>query len=105
MSLTYAQTATFTYMAIAQLFHILNVRRLSGFGLDKTFFQNKLLLAAMAFSVVLQLLVVYVPFLNNVFGTEPLTLATWGIILAIVLVVTIIVYLVKKLAGLKDPEA
>ncbi|MEC1386175.1 cation-translocating P-type ATPase [Aerococcus viridans] len=105
MSLTYAQTATFTYMAVAQLFHILNVRRLSGFGLDKTFFQNKLLLAAMAFSVVLQLLVVYVPFLNNVFGTEPLTLATWGIILAIVLVVTIIVYLVKKLAGLKDPEA
>lgn len=105
MSLAYAQTATFTYMAIAQLFHILNVRRLSGFGLDKTFFQNKLLLAAMAFSVVLQLLVVYVPFLNNVFGTEPLTLATWGIILAIVLVVTIIVYLVKKLAGLKDPEA
>ncbi|MGH2067058.1 cation transporting ATPase C-terminal domain-containing protein, partial [Aerococcus sp. L_4] len=63
------------------------------------------LLAAMAFSVVLQLLVVYVPFLNNVFGTEPLTLATWGIILAIVIVVTIIVYVVKKLAGLKDPEA
>ncbi|MFJ8451165.1 cation-translocating P-type ATPase [Aerococcus viridans] len=105
VSLTYAQTATFTYMAIAQLFHILNVRRLSGFGLDKTFFQNKLLLAAMAFSVVLQLLVVYVPFLNNVFGTEPLTLTTWGIILAIVLVITGLVYVVKKLAGLKDPEA
>ena len=50
-------------------------------------------------------MVVYVPFLNIVFGTEPLTLATWGIILAIVLVVTIIVYLVKKLAGLKNPEA
>lgn len=49
--------------------------------------------------------VVHVPFLNNVFGTEPLTLATWCIILAIVLVVTIIVYVVKKLAGLKDPEA
>lgn len=105
MSLIYAQTATFTYMAVAQLFHILNVRRLNGFGLDKTFFQNKLLLAAIAFSVVLQLMVVYVPFLNNVFGTEPLTLATWGIILAIVLIVTIIVYLMKKLAGLKDPEA
>lgn len=105
MSLTYAQTATFTYMAVAQLFHILNVRRLNGFGLDKTFFQNKLLLVAIAFSVVLQLMVVYVPFLNNVFGTEPLTLMTWGIILAIVLVITGLVYLVKKLAGLKDPEA
>lgn len=103
--LVYAQTATFTYMAVAQLFHILNVRRLNGFGLDKTFFQNKLLLAAIAFSVVLQLMVVYVPFLNNVFGTEPLTLTTWGIILAIVLVITGLVYVVKKLAGLKDPEA
>ena len=50
-------------------------------------------------------MVVYVPFLNNVFGTEPLTLMTWGIILAIVLVITGLVYLVKKLAGLKDPEA
>lgn len=105
MGLMYAQTATFTYMAIAQLFHILNVRRLNGFGLDKTFFQNKLLLAAIAFSVVLQLLVVYLPFLNNVFGTEPLTLVTWGIILLIVLVITGLVYIVKKLAGLKDPEA
>ena len=105
MGLVYAQTATFTYMAVAQLFHILNVRRLNGFGLDKTFFQNKLLLVAIAFSVVLQLMVVYVPFLNNVFGTEPLTLMTWGIILAIVLVITGLVYLVKKLAGLKDPEA
>ncbi len=105
MGLVYAQTATFTYMAVAQLFHILNVRRLNGFGLDKTFFQNKLLLVAIAFSVVLQLMVVYVPFLNNVFGTEPLTLMTWGIILAIVLVITGLVYLVKKLAGLKDPKA
>ena len=105
MGLMYAQTATFTYMAIAQLFHILNVRRLNGFGLDKTFFQNKLLLAAIAFSVVLQLLVVYLPFLNNVFGTEPLTLVTWGIILLIVLVITGLVYIVKKLAGLKDPKA
>lgn len=105
MGLVYAQTATFTYMAVAQLFHILNVRRLNGFGLDKTFFQNKLLLVAIAFSVVLQLMVVYIPFLNNVFGTEPLTLMTWGIILAIVLVITGLVYVVKKLAGLKDPEA
>lgn len=105
MSLTYAQTATFTYMAIAQLLHIFNVRRLNGFGLDKSFFHNKLLVGAIILSVVLQLLVVYTPFLNTIFGTVPLTLATWGIILGIAIVITGLVYIVKKFAGLKDPEA
>ncbi|MDD4139580.1 MAG: cation-transporting P-type ATPase, partial [Eubacteriales bacterium] len=32
-SLAYAQTATFTFMTVAQLMHILNVRKESGFGL------------------------------------------------------------------------
>jgi Ca2+-transporting ATPase len=104
VDLAYAQTVTFTYMAIAQLLHIFNVRRLNGFGLDKSFFHNKLLVGAIILSVVLQLLVVYTPFLNTIFGTVPLTLATWGIILGIAIVITGLVYIVKKFAGLKDPE-
>lgn len=96
VSLEYAQTVTFTYMAVAQLMHIFNVRKLHSFGLDKSFFKNKLLLGAMALSIVLQLLVVYLPFFNNVFQTEALDLVTWGIIIALAAFVTFIVYLVKR---------
>ncbi len=40
-SLAYAQTAAFTFMTVAQLMHILNVRKESGFGLDATLVRNK----------------------------------------------------------------
>lgn len=96
VSLEYAQTVTFTYMAVAQLMHVFNVRKLHSFGLDKSFFNNKLLVSAMGLSVVLQLMVVYVPFFNTVFKTEALDLSTWGIIVATAILVTLIVYLIKR---------
>ena len=42
-------------------------------------FTNPWLWAAVAGSVVLQVLVVYVPFLQSAFGTTPLTLRDWGV--------------------------
>lgn len=96
VSLEYAQTVTFTYMAVAQLLHIFNVRKLHSFGMDKSFFKNKLLVGAMALSIVLQLIVVYLPFMNNIFQTEPLDLTSWGVILLVAGVVTALVYLVKR---------
>lgn len=99
VSLEYAQTATFTYMAIAQLMHIFNVRKFKSFGLDRTLFHNKLLVGAMALGVALQLVAVYLPFMNNVLGTEPLTLMTWGIILGFAAVATFIVHWLKMLTN------
>lgn len=96
VSLEYAQTVTFTYMAVAQLMHVFNVRKLHTFGFDKSFFKNKLLVGAMGLSVVLQLMVIYVPFFNIVFKTEALDLSTWGIIAATAILVTLIVYLIKR---------
>ncbi|MGO1679029.1 MAG: cation transporting ATPase C-terminal domain-containing protein, partial [Ruoffia tabacinasalis] len=99
VSLEYAQTATFTYMAIAQLMHIFNVRKFKTFGLDRTLFHNKLLVGAMALGVALQLVAVYLPFMNNVLGTEPLTLMTWVIILGFAAVATFIVHWLKMLTN------
>ena len=83
-------------MAVAQLMHVFNVRKLHTFGFDKSFFKNKLLVGAMGLSVVLQLMVIYVPFFNIVFKTEALDLSTWGIIAATAILVTLIVYLIKR---------
>ncbi len=74
--LTEARTMGFTILVFAQLFNALASRssRQSAFvGL----FSNKWLWGAIGLSVVLQLLVIYVPFLNGPFGTTPLSPLAW----------------------------
>ncbi|NBA62690.1 cation-translocating P-type ATPase [Enterococcus mundtii] len=100
-TLEYAQTATFTFMAVAQLMHIFNVRKNSGFGLDKSFFKNKILIFAILTSIGLQLIAVYVPFMNDLLGTTPIQASTWLIILTTAIVVTFVVKVLKKMFQLK----
>ncbi|MDT2521721.1 cation-translocating P-type ATPase [Enterococcus raffinosus] len=93
----YAQTVTFTFMAIAQLMHIFNVRRNEGFGLDATVLKNRPLIVALLISVFLLLIAIYLPFMNELIGTVPIGVSTWGIILLSALFSTMIVTRIKKL--------
>ncbi|MCO8291191.1 cation-translocating P-type ATPase [Tetragenococcus halophilus] len=93
----YLQTAVFTFMAVAQLMHILNVRKTNSFGLDRSFFQNKALLGSIALSIALQLVAVYAPFMNDLLGTEPLRFVTWLGILGAAIISTVIVGLFNKI--------
>ena len=71
-----ARTMAFTTLVIAQLFNCLCARsdRQSAFvGL----LTNPLLWAAIALSVLLQVAVVHTPFLNQAFGTTPLSVTDW----------------------------
>ncbi|MFT8639475.1 cation-translocating P-type ATPase [Bifidobacterium sp.] len=71
-----ARTMGFTILVFAQLFNAIASRsaRQSAFvGL----FTNKWLWGAIGLSVALQLLVIYVPFLNTAFGTTPLNMTAW----------------------------
>ena len=71
-----ARTMGFTILVFAQLFNALASRsaKQSAFvGL----FTNKYLWGAIGISVALQLLVIYVPFLNAAFGTTPLPPLAW----------------------------
>lgn len=43
-------------------------------------FRNRALLLSIGLAVVLQIAVVYAPFMQAAFGTVPLTLTEWGII-------------------------
>jgi P-type Ca2+ transporter type 2C len=71
-----ARTMAFTVLVFAQLFNAFSSRSAvrSAF-LD--LFSNRWLWAAVGISAALQLLVIYVPFLNQAFGTQPLTIADW----------------------------
>jgi P-type Ca2+ transporter type 2C len=71
-----ARTAGFTVLVLAQLFNTFNSRseRVSAF---RGLFTNRWLWAAIALSLLLQVLVVHVPLLNRAFGTTPLSAGDW----------------------------
>jgi Ca2+-transporting ATPase len=58
-------------------------------------FSNKWMLYAVGFSMVLVVAAVYVPFLQTVFGTVPLTLSDWLWILPFALLASIAAELTK----------
>src|SRR5699024_1121849 len=72
----HARTAGFTVLVIAQLFNAFNSRsdRESAF---RGLFHNPILFGAIGLSLLLQVLVVELPLLNEAFGTVPLSLGEW----------------------------
>jgi len=75
-SLAYARTMAFTTLVLFQLFNVFNARsdeRSAFSGL----FRNRWLWAALLLSLGLQVMVLYVPFLQHAFDTVGLSLADW----------------------------
>lgn len=71
----YWQTVVFTVLTISQLFHSLSVRAEVDSLLRIGLMSNPAMLGAVLLTVGLQLAIVYVPFLNDIFHTQPLPLA------------------------------
>jgi len=78
----YAQTMTFTTLMLFQIFNVLNARsdERSAFA---DLFANVWLWGAIAASLALQALVVYVPLLQRAFGTIGLTGRDWVFCIAV----------------------
>ncbi len=81
-TLEFARTISFSTMAFGQLFHIFNAREKKKFGIDKAILQNPYLIGALVISVALQFTAIYVPFLNKVLKTVPLSGSAMLIVLA-----------------------
>jgi potassium/sodium efflux P-type ATPase len=81
-----ARTMAFTTLVLAQLFNCFNARsdRRSAFH---QLFTNPLLWGAVALSAALQVAVVQLPFLNDAFGTTPLSLDDWLICIGLASIV------------------
>ena len=95
------QTMVFTTLVLSQMGNALAVRskRVSTFKLG--FFSNKLLIGAVLLTFVLQLIVIYVPFMQRIFDTAPLTLIQFLISLGLSSVVFIAVELSKSMPSLR----
>ena len=72
----YAQTMAFTTLMLFQIFNVFNARSDDRSAFVRLF-TNGWLWAAVTGSVALQVAVVYVPFLQNAFGTTSLTARDW----------------------------
>jgi Ca2+-transporting ATPase len=80
--LRYSQTMAFTTLTLFQLFNVFNARsdERSAFA---HLFRNHWLWKALGVSLLLHVVVIYVPFLQRAFGTASLSAQDWGFCAAI----------------------
>ncbi|MGA2172222.1 MAG: calcium-transporting P-type ATPase, PMR1-type [Sedimentisphaerales bacterium] len=78
-----ARTAAFVVLACSQLFHAFNCRSQTESLFKIGVFTNPKLILANGVSFLLQMMVVYVPFLRTVFKTEMLSLLDWLMVIAL----------------------
>ncbi len=92
-----ARTLAFTTLVLAQLFNCLNARSDTESAF-RHLFTNRWLWSAIALSVVLQVAVVHVGFLNEAFATTPLDVADWALAVGLASLV-LVADEAKKLVG------
>lgn len=78
-----ARTAAFIVLSCSQLFHSFNCRNTTRSLFEIGILTNKKLILATLVSFAAQMMVVYVPFLQRVFKTEPLGVFDWLLVIGI----------------------
>ncbi len=91
------QTMVFTVLTLSQMAHVLAIRSETDSLFAQGILSNKPLLGAVTLTFVAQLATIYLPFLNDIFKTAPLTATELGICLALSSIVFIAVELEKRL--------
>jgi Ca2+-transporting ATPase len=99
---THWQTMAFTVLCFSQMGHVMAIRseRESLFKIGV--FSNKPLLGALLLTVLLQMMLIYVPFFNSIFKTQPLSIYELAITLAVSSVVFWAVELEKWIFRLRN---
>jgi Ca2+-transporting ATPase len=83
MGLESARTAAFVVLVCSELFRSFSFRSMTESVFKVGFFANMKLVYAISLSFLLQMLIIYVPFLQMVFKTEPLGVTTWVLMVAL----------------------
>jgi len=75
-----ARTIVFTLIVMFEMFNAFNCRSERHSLLKVGFAKNRFLLIAVATSILLQLAVIYIPFLQTIFETAPLSINDWALV-------------------------
>ncbi len=94
------RTIAFTVLALGQLFHVIGIHAGDRVSFFKVWFRgNMFLLWAVVFTMLLQLAVIYIPFLQTVFETYPIPLPVLGICFLLGAVILVVIEIDKLLFG------
>jgi Ca2+-transporting ATPase len=77
------QTMAFTVLCFSQLGHVMAIRSDWKSIFQTGIFSNKSMLGALSITIALQLILIYVPFCNTIFRTQPLTFYELAITFAV----------------------
>lgn len=97
-SLAFARTLAVNALVIGEIAYLLNARffRAPSYTLQGLF-GNRVVLLTIAIAIGLQLLFTYVPFMNQLFGTQPLDATSWLYCLGVGLTVFVLVEIEKSI--------
>lgn len=101
-AIPYARTMAFVVLAASQLFYALSMRNSTKSIFKIGFFSNKFLIGAIIIGLLLQLVVITVPFLADAFGVHNLSLREWGIVLGFSLIPLAVNELIKLITRKKE---
>ena len=82
-SLANARSVAVTQMVVFQFYHVFNCRSLDRSILSVPLLSNRFLFVSMITVTVAHLAAMYVPWLQRIFGTQPLTPAQWVVVLLV----------------------
>jgi cation-transporting P-type ATPase F len=92
-----ARTAAVNVFVLVELFYLFNCRSLTQSMFRVGFFSNPMLFSGVAIMLILQLMFTYLPAMNLMFQSAPISLGTWGWILVISVNVSFVVGVEKWL--------
>ena len=90
-NIPYLRTMIFTFISIASLLSVWSWRSAYDNILKRGIWQNRWIILSAAFSLFLQLLAIYTPFLQSFLQTVPLNLNDWLIIIGLSLIALVII--------------
>ncbi len=93
----------FTVLCLSQMGHVLAIRSERESLFSQGIFSNKPLVGAFMLTFVLQMATIYVPQLNSIFKTAPLTFGQLAVTLALSTVVFLAVELEKLVKRRRNP--
>lgn len=103
-ALEYARTMAFVVLAASQLFYALSMRNPIKSIFQVGFFGNKFLVGSIFLGMLLQLLVIEIPFVAKAFGVHALPLNDWAIVIGFALIPLAVNELIKAIERIFDKD-
>lgn len=99
VDVTIGRTMAFAVLALSQLSHVFNVRSITKSAFKVGLFTNTRLLGAVLLSALLQIVVITIPALSNIFKVKALAGQQWLIVVALSLAPMLIVEVEKLITS------